>query len=210
MASLLGMHAEGDLQVLMDVGLSETVGLSVNELKQRMKDVPELQIEVNILKAERDQSKKIMTNEVIDLRREIEKLHDTVDYLKGRYRDRENDEVAAEEPDEEEPGIALEDQLRITEQSAKAIDLLSNHLLATVWQTCSKNTFGKCSFYSTFVCEKLTAQLLCRILHPNHVALWISIQETAYPRDCFSHYSRLVNRPLFGGYANHPCILPMD
>jgi hypothetical protein len=57
----------------------------------------------------------------------------------------EKEDTDEKQPDtQEEPGIALEDQLRITEQSAKAIDILTNHLLSTVWQTCSKNTFGKC------------------------------------------------------------------
>jgi hypothetical protein len=64
----------------------------------------------------------------------------SLDSLRSRFDDQEKDK--AEEEHEEEPGIALEDQLRITEQSAKAIDLLSNHLFSTVWQTCSKNTFG--------------------------------------------------------------------
>jgi hypothetical protein len=72
------------------------------------------------------------------------KLKDDLDFLSDKYQEREHDEEV-EEPDEDEPGIALEDQLRITEQSAKAIDLLSSHLLSTVWQTCSRNTFGKCS-----------------------------------------------------------------
>jgi hypothetical protein len=73
---------------------------------------------------------------------QIERLQESLDFVKERYRDRENDDDV-DEPDEEEPGIALEDQLRITEQSAKAIDILSSHQLSTVWQTCSKNTFGK-------------------------------------------------------------------
>jgi hypothetical protein len=71
----------------------------------------------------------------------LEKLEEGLDSLQSKFEDRENDEVDAVD-DEEEPAIALEDQLRITEQSAKAIDLLSNHLLSTVWQPCSQNTFG--------------------------------------------------------------------
>ncbi len=59
----------------------------------------------------------------------------------------EGEEEADQGDEDEEPSIALEDQLRITEQSAKAIGLLSDHLLSTVWQTCSKNTYG-----NTFVC----------------------------------------------------------
>lgn len=75
----------------------------------------------------------------------LQKLEESVDSLKSRFDDRENEDVE-EVDDEEEPGIALEDQLRITDQSAKAIDLLSNHLLSTVWEPCSKNTFGKNRF----------------------------------------------------------------
>jgi hypothetical protein len=131
------------IQVSVEVGLSEAVGMSVDELKQRMGSVPELQNEVDKLKTKSNESDKTMRDKVIELSSCIEKLSESIDFLRERYRDRENDEEV-EEPDEEEPGIALEDQLRITEQSAKAIDLLSNHLLSTVWQTCSKNTFGKC------------------------------------------------------------------
>jgi predicted RNase H-like nuclease (RuvC/YqgF family) len=74
--------------------------------------------------------------------RKLDELEGCLDALKSKFDDRENEEVE-EVDDEEEPGIALEDQLRITEQSAKAIDLLSNHQLSTVWQPCSKNTFGE-------------------------------------------------------------------
>ena len=34
----------------------------------------------------------------------------------------------------DEPGIAVENQLRIKEQSAKAIEILTSHLLSAVWQ----------------------------------------------------------------------------
>ncbi len=43
----------------------------------------------------------------------------------------------------DEPGISVENQLRIKEQSAKAIEILTSHLLSSVWQGCSKNTYGK-------------------------------------------------------------------
>jgi hypothetical protein len=43
---------------------------------------------------------------------------------------------------DDEPGIAVENQLRIKEQSAKAIDIYMNTLLSTVWIGCSKNTYG--------------------------------------------------------------------
>jgi peptidoglycan hydrolase CwlO-like protein len=72
----------------------------------------------------------------------LQEVEENLESIMSKFvEDQEHEDV--EKADEEEPGIALEDQLRITEQSAKAIDLLSNHLLSTVWQTCSKNTFGK-------------------------------------------------------------------
>ena len=72
------------------------------------------------------------------MEKKLQEQRDVLDHILEKEDDHDDNP-----PDEEEPGIALEDQLRITEQSAKAIDLLSNHLLSTVWQTCSKNTFGK-------------------------------------------------------------------
>jgi chromosome segregation ATPase len=99
--------------------------------------------------------KEDMEKQKVDFEKEIEnrneQLEETkeemalykegLDSLKSRFDDQGKDE-AEELENEEEPGIALEDQLRIIEQSAKAIDLLTNHLFSTVWQTCSKNTFG--------------------------------------------------------------------
>ena len=84
---------------------------------------------------------------------ELERGHETIveKYEDLKKSQRENVEKLemleskhdlAEEEDDEEPRIALEDQLRIVEESSKAIDLLTNHLFSTVWQTCSKNTFG--------------------------------------------------------------------
>jgi chromosome segregation ATPase len=76
-----------------------------------------------------------------ETKEEMAQYKEGLDSLKSRFDDQGKDE-AEELENEEEPGIALEDQLRIIEQSAKAIDLLTNHLFSTVWQTCSKNTFG--------------------------------------------------------------------
>ncbi len=42
----------------------------------------------------------------------------------------------------DEPGIAIENQLRIKEQSAKAIEIYMDTSLSTVWIGCSKNTYG--------------------------------------------------------------------
>ena len=110
--------------------------------KQFLANIAELKEELRKAKTERDQQKKktseleatinmLKYNVESENARKMEKLEEGLDSLQLNAAD-----------DEEEPGIALEDQLRITEQSAKAIDLLSNHLLSTVWQPCSKNTFG--------------------------------------------------------------------
>jgi FtsZ-binding cell division protein ZapB len=139
-----------------EVDLTQVFGMSLEELKEKIRNV-------DIQKEKQD----LMDNYIKDLRKEnaelkksasaldktikaqnfentskLQKIEESVDSLKSKFDDRENEDVE-EVDDEEEPGIALEDQLRITEQSAKAIDLLSNHLLSTVWEPCSKNTFGK-------------------------------------------------------------------
>ena len=41
--NVLGTRIEGDLQVLMDVGLAETVGISVDHLRQRIDSVADLE-----------------------------------------------------------------------------------------------------------------------------------------------------------------------
>ncbi len=140
--NLTGSRTEGNLQVFMDVGLAGAVGMSADELKQRMDSVIALIREVGELKTK-------INNLEVKLVRQADENERTVQFQKHEIEDlkekllnqaRENDEM--DEPDEEEPGIALEDQLRIAEQSAKAIELLSSQLLFTVWQTCSKNTYG--------------------------------------------------------------------
>jgi hypothetical protein len=153
------------------------------------------------------------TKDLIKVKFEITKLKASLGYLNENFQETRRENDAAEEPDEEEPGIALEDQLRITEQSAKAIDLLSSHLLSTVWQPCSKNSFGKCilesrlfALFFKFNC----AHSIFRFLHPDYVALWFSLQKTAYPRDSVSNYSRLPDSLFFSCYANYPRILPLD
>jgi hypothetical protein len=52
------------------------------------------------------------------------------------------DEGNGDDDVDDEPGIAVEDQLRIKEQSAKAIEIYTTTLLSSVWQGCSKNTYG--------------------------------------------------------------------
>ncbi len=113
----------------MDVGLGEAIGVSAAELKELIDSVKALKKEKFVLQDQHD-----------ELKYKFHDVEESMQTVLSKFEAAENDEV--DEADEEEPGIALEDQLRITEQSAKAIDLLSNHLLSTVWQTCSKNTFG--------------------------------------------------------------------
>jgi hypothetical protein len=193
---------QGDLHVMMDVGLAGELGMSVPDLKIAiLKKLPDLGVKVAQLESDfkeaaksaslddmmermeklekslnvaaatsaslakvTDQLKeentqvdqKIVDQQVqhSELKKEnlrllkileqqnavLDKNAEDLETLKSKFDDQANETV--EEVDEGEPGIALEDQLRITEQSAKAIDLLSNHLLSTVWQPCSKNTFG--------------------------------------------------------------------
>jgi hypothetical protein len=58
--------------------------------------------------------------------------------------DEEQEPEMGEVPEiDDEPGIAVENQLRIKEQSAKAMEFLTSHLLSAVWQGCSKNTYGE-------------------------------------------------------------------
>ncbi len=58
--------------------------------------------------------------------------------------DQQEPEIMGEVPEiDDEPGIGVENQLRIKEQSAKAIEILTSHLLSAVWQGCSKNTYGE-------------------------------------------------------------------
>ncbi len=66
------------------------------------------------------------------LKEEVALNADVLHSLKSKFDERVKDEQGKDDlEDEDEPGIALEDQLRITEQSAKAIDLLTNHLFST-------------------------------------------------------------------------------
>jgi hypothetical protein len=132
--------------------LADMFEMSVQELKaeisdlKNQKDRQEEAMQTNIKKIHAENEK--LRSKIVELKyhetendQKLKKLEEYLDSLKSKFDDRENEEVE-EVDDQEEPGIALEDQLRITEQSAKAIDLLSNHLLSTVWQPCSKNTFG--------------------------------------------------------------------
>jgi hypothetical protein len=44
---------------------------------------------------------------------------------------------------DDEPGIAMENQLKIKELSGNVIEILVSHLLSSVWQECAKNTDGE-------------------------------------------------------------------
>jgi hypothetical protein len=149
-ARTIGHHTgemrDGDLHVMMDVGLADEVGMSVAELREAINSMDVLKTENDKLKKElrqlKDEVKELKYSET-ETNGKMDDFVDSLNSLMSKFDDQTNEEV--EEADEGEPGIALEDQLRITEQSAKAIDLLTNHLLSTVWQSCSKNTFGiKC------------------------------------------------------------------
>ena len=141
---------------MADIGmLTEELKEVINIVKNQSKEletskasITKLQDENKNLKSTIEDDKKKLKSMIDDLKlqetendQKWKSLEEYLDSLKSKFDDRENDEVE-EVDDQEEPGIALEDQLRITEQSAKAIDLLSNHLFSTVWQPCSKNTFG--------------------------------------------------------------------
>ncbi len=56
----------------------------------------------------------------------------------------ENEPEKGEVPEfDDEPGIAMENQLKIKELSEKVIEILTSHLLSTVWHGCAKNTYGE-------------------------------------------------------------------
>jgi hypothetical protein len=58
--------------------------------------------------------------------------------------DTEGEKKSSQAPEwDDEPDIPLEYQLRFREQSAKCIDILTNHLSSTCWASCSKTTYGR-------------------------------------------------------------------
>ncbi len=64
------------------------------------------------------------------------------------FEEEQEPEIMGEVPElDDEPGIAVENQLRIKEHSAKAIEILTSHLLSAVWLGCSKNTYGEVQLY---------------------------------------------------------------
>jgi septal ring factor EnvC (AmiA/AmiB activator) len=142
-----GRLTDGNIEVFIDVGLGEVIGMSAAELRQLIASVNDLRKDKESLHDLHEELKKKVQKLEDCLQRNDEKLdklqdiEENLEHVMSKFEAVENEDV--EEADEEEPGIALEDQLRITEQSAKAIDILSSHQLSTVWQTCSKNTFGE-------------------------------------------------------------------
>jgi hypothetical protein len=142
-AQYTGTIREGDMHVMMDVGLADELGMSVTDLRAAINSVNGLKAANDKLKSEIEQLKDEVNELKYSEAETVSKMDGFGNYLNSlmsKFDDQANEEV--EEADEGEPGIALEDQLRIAEQSAKAIDLISNHLLSTVWQSCSKNTYG--------------------------------------------------------------------
>jgi hypothetical protein len=148
-----------DLHVLMDVVQEDLLKLKGEAEEKLNEEIKKKNLELEHIKKEMEEMKKKLKKEMEDhmmstisnlssteekLNTEIEKIKQDVlkeiEVLQSRLDHQENDNAVEEH--QGEPGIALEDQLRITEQSAKAIDLLKSHLFSTVWQTCSKNTYG--------------------------------------------------------------------
>jgi hypothetical protein len=208
-----GEMRDGDLHVMMDVGLADEVGMSVAELREAINSMNFLKTENDKLKKElrqlKDEVKELKYSET-ETNGKMDDFVDSLNSLMSKFDDQTNEEV--EEADEGEPGIALEDQLRITEQSAKAIDLLTNHLLSTVWQSCSKNTFG-IEFGSweggAHLGQRLT-YIFCRFLYSHHAAQWIVFQKATDSRHLSPGDSWFSWGALFGSNADCARLLPVD
>jgi hypothetical protein len=215
-----GRLNDGNMEVFMDVGLGEVIGMSADELRELIASVKDLREEKKHLRDLHEQLKNKVQELDDGLRQNdsrLEKLQvveENIEYVMSKFEAVDNEDV--EEADEEEPGIALEDQLRITEQSAKAIDLLSNHQLSTVWQTCSKNTFGDDYFdflkilHRSSILILITLTLYCRVLHSDYAAQRILLQKTTNPRNVSVGSSRLPGRAIFSGDASHSRLLFVD
>jgi hypothetical protein len=205
-----GIH-DGNLHVMLDVGLADVCGLSGQELKVVISSVKHLEVvnatltstvqqltrtnsnmksEIERLNSDVDSLNTCQAENLQELSSKVYNQHETMRTVDDLSRDNfqrlgvhseeleklkekhdmelkqlaekfddltkdqrkhfeklaklvnEHEEESAGVTDEE-PRIALEDQLRIAEQSPKAIDLLTSHLFSTVWHMCSKNTFGE-------------------------------------------------------------------
>jgi hypothetical protein len=81
---------------------------------------------------------------LLSLREELTNTrHSFKDGISRRGEAHDADEKVQDADVDDEPGIAVEDQLRIKEQSAKAIDIYTESILSSVWLGCSKSTYGK-------------------------------------------------------------------
>jgi hypothetical protein len=134
---------------LKNDSLAETFAREVQELKLKNELMDQMLCYMSAQEAERTETEAKRTEDFENFKKELafeleglksgwNETKDSVDNLEAQV----EKNLDQEDDNDEEPNIALEDQLRITEQSAKAIGLLSDHLLSTVWQTCSKNTYG--------------------------------------------------------------------
>jgi hypothetical protein len=92
------------------------------------------------------------------------------------------DHVSGEVKEEDdEPNIAIENQLRIKEQSAKAIEMLTDNMLTTVWQTCSRNSYGEHVVGCCGMQLSIDSKRNCfrRILHSSNALKWFTVQKAA-------------------------------
>jgi hypothetical protein len=159
-------------RILVDFqSISEAANLSADELWNKIHvDIPRVSGECAILKDDlqelngytainlldlrndlRSESDKTMkecqsiNEQLFTLREELTNARHIFSNQISRRGDAHDDvdEGNGDDDVDDEPGIAVEDQLRIKEQSAKAIEIYMTTLLSTVWQGCSKSTYGE-------------------------------------------------------------------
>ncbi len=129
-------------RILVDyVNVSELSDIPVSVLKSRLNSIPEL--EKNLQKADKESQN--LREELFSLRQELASSRNGLLDQTDRRVDLKDkdDEGQGDDEVDDEPGIAIEDQLRIKEQSAKAIEIYMSTLYSTVWQGCSKSTYGR-------------------------------------------------------------------
>jgi hypothetical protein len=149
--------------------ISELTGISSNDLKTWFPHIPQLITgleeakEANIklkeenekLQNDLDERDSKAINERQGLREDLSSLRDELasaritlmDQINRRGEANNDDDEGGDNEVDEEPGIAMEDQLRIKEQSAKAIEIYTSTILSTVWQGCSRSTYGLCTLF---------------------------------------------------------------
>jgi hypothetical protein len=115
-------------RILVDYqSISEVTGVSSTQLKEWSTLIPQMKEDLNSLR----------------------------DELARRETSNNDDEGLGDNEVDEEPGIAMEDQLRIKEQSAKAIEIYTSTLLSSVWQGCSKSTYGELWYLEIMIISTL-------------------------------------------------------